>query len=78
MTTPSVDEFKVFLDVFSRLIEFEKSHRLRCGWGCFDENSEKLPIPEVVKVQSWLQEWSNPLPTPTISMEEFVQHYQQS
>ena len=49
-------DIQKFLSVFVRLSTFEREHRLRCGWGVFNEDVDTLPIPEVMKVQKWLEE----------------------
>jgi len=55
MTTrlPSQKELRKFLEVFSRLSEYESMQRFNRGYGVFSAD-ETLPIPEVVAVVDWL------------------------
>jgi hypothetical protein len=54
---PNNEKIKKFLSVFDKLVTFEYEHRVRCGWGVWNENapSERLPIPEVMEVYNWLK-----------------------
>jgi len=55
--TPTKDEIKVFLDIWNKLSQFEADHRMRCGWGVWNDRlPSELPIPEVVKVYKWLED----------------------
>jgi hypothetical protein len=53
MEKPTSEEIKKFIDVFDRLCKFEADHRNVRKWGCFKD--DEVPIPEVVKVSSWLR-----------------------
>jgi len=50
---PTPEEIKKFLDIVSKLDNFEAEHRMIRGWGILSD--ETLPIPEVVTVMNWLK-----------------------
>ena len=52
---PTKDQVSKVIEVFYRLSEFEASHRLIRSWGIFDEERDKLPIPDVMEVMIWLK-----------------------
>jgi len=52
---PSAAEILKFLDVVTQLSNFEAQHRLIRGYGLFNEDTDILPIPEVIVVQNWLR-----------------------
>lgn len=52
---PTKEQVAKFIDVFRRLSEFEATHRLIRSWGLFDEERDKLPIPDVMEVMTWLR-----------------------
>jgi hypothetical protein len=51
---PTKEQLKVFLSTVEKLSTFEREHRARAGWGCFQEDDE-LPVKEVVAVMDWLR-----------------------
>lgn len=55
---PTKEEISKFLKIVEALNQFEADHRLRCGWGVWNEDEDTLPFPEAVKVTSWLKEIS--------------------
>jgi len=52
---PTKEQVAKFIDVFHKLSEFEATHRLIRSWGLFNEDTDKLPIPDVMKVMNWLK-----------------------
>ena len=54
MSKPTAEDMEKFIKVFDQLSQFEAQQRLIRGHGCF-ANEQCLPIPEVVKVISWLK-----------------------
>ena len=56
MQKPSNEELKKFIEVFDELSKFEAQTRHNRGVLCFTDR--ELPIPEVVKVCTWLREES--------------------
>jgi hypothetical protein len=55
---PTKKQLEVFIDTFMRLSQHEGEHRALRGWGCFRED-ENLPIPEVMTVLAWLNEYKD-------------------
>lgn len=53
---PTKAQVEKFIAVFYSLSEFEATHRLIRSWGLFNEESDKLPIPDVMEVMSWLKQ----------------------
>jgi hypothetical protein len=50
---PTKKQIAVFLNTFKTLNTFESDHRLRCGWGAFQE--DQLPIEDANVVYGWLE-----------------------
>lgn len=54
MDSPTAEEIKKAVEEINRLAVFEAEHRMRCGWGLY-QDSDVLPIPALVKTTAWLK-----------------------
>lgn len=53
MREPNPQEISKFLDLFSKLDNFEAMNRHIRGWGIL--KAEELPLPEIMNVMRWLK-----------------------
>lgn len=71
MKQPAKEDLIKFVSVFETLALFEAQHRAPYGHGIF--SNEELPIPEVMRVITWMKErieYMNNLPTTLEYLEE--------